>query len=215
MRIARLEPSSRVPGRWLVWLDDGALVRVTEQEVVSFALYAGMELSDETWAELESAARLSAAREKAVSLLAARPLSRRELIEKLTARPRDREKSPLATPEEAGAVAGRLEELGYLDDGAYAKTVARHYAAKGYGERKIRDELYRRGVPRELWDEALEELEDPAEEIDAFVRKKLRGEAPDPAALKRISDALARRGYRWDDIRDALRRYGAEWEESI
>ena len=215
MRIAKLEPSARVSGRWLIWLEDGTLVRVTEQEVVSFALYAGMELTGGLWEELESAARLSAAREKAMSLLSARPLSRRELIDKLTARPRDRERAPAATREEAEAVADRLEELGLLDDRAYAKRLAQHYAGKSYGVRKIRDELYRRGVPRDLWDEALEELEDPAAQIDAFLQKKFRGEAPDAAALKRASDALARRGYRWDAIREAVNRYGAEWEESI
>ena len=36
-----------------------------------------------------------------------------------------------------------------------ARMVVRHYAAKGYGPRKIRDELYRRGVPREFWEDAM------------------------------------------------------------
>ena len=44
---------------------------------------------------------------------------------------------------------------------AYAAQVVRYYSAKGYGERKLRDELYRRGVPRELWDEALEGADGP------------------------------------------------------
>ena len=91
---------------------------------------------------------------------------------------------------------------------------ARHYSAKGYGLRKLRDELHRRGVPRELWDEALERAEDPAEAIDAFLAKKLGDTPPeDRRAWKRASDALARRGYAWSDISEGLRRYGAEWEE--
>ena len=76
---------------------------------------------------------------------------------------------------------------------------------------KLREELYRRGVPREHWDAALEGMDDPAEAIDAFLRKKLRGEElSDPRARKRASDALARRGFRWEDIAAGLRRYGAE-----
>lgn len=87
----------------------------------------------------------------------------------------------------------------------------RHYSAKGYGLRKLRDELYRRGVPRELWDEALDRAEDPAEAIDAFLAKKLGDTPPeDRRAWKRVSDALARRGYAWSDISEGLRRYGAE-----
>ena len=119
-----------------------------------------------------------------------------------------------AAPEEATAICGRLEELGFLNDALYAEQVVRHYSAKGYGLRKLRDELYRRGVPRELWDEALERAEDPAEAIDAFLAKKLGDTPPeDRRAWKRASDALARRGYAWSDISEGLRHYGAEWEE--
>ncbi|MFR1050536.1 MAG: regulatory protein RecX [Lachnospirales bacterium] len=213
MRISKLEPSQRVKGRWLVWLDDGSLLRISENEVLSFALYAGMELTEDAFDALTAAARASAVRSKALDLISARPLSRRELIQKLTARPRDRERPPLATPEQAGEAADWLEGLGYLDDAAYAGMVARHYSAKGYGERKVRDELFRRGVPRELWDAALEEARPPEEGVDAFLRSRLKGRAPDARELKRASDALARRGYRWDEIREGLRRYGAEIEE--
>ena len=101
-----------------------------------------------------------------------------------------------------------------LDDASYARMVAEHYAAKGYGPRKIRDELYRRGVPRDCWEEALSGVQDPENEIDRFIRRKMRGEDPrDPRALKRTSDALARRGYRWEEIKEGLERYGAEGED--
>ena len=46
-----------------------------------------------------------------------------------------------------------------------------------------------------------------------LLRQKLKGRAPDEKELKRASDALARRGYRWEEIKAALRRYGADIEE--
>lgn len=214
MKIAKLEPSKHVAERWLVWLDDGSLIRVTENEVVSFALYAGMELSDEAYDDLVEKAAHSRARVKALELIAAKPMSRRELTDKLTARrPRGkdgRERPPLATPEQAAEAADWLEELGYLDDAEYAKAVVRHYSAKGYGDRKLRDELFRRGVPRQCWEDALEEAQPPEEGIDAFLRSRFKGRVPDQTELKRASDALARRGYRWDQIREGLNRYGAD-----
>ena len=212
MRLTKLEPSRRVRGRWLAFLEDGSILRLGESQVVSFGLYAGMEVDGDLREELTAAARLGAVKEKALDLIALRPRSRKELMDKLTARPRDRDKEPLATREEAEETAAWLEDLGYVDDGAYAKSLSEHYAAKGYGPAKIRDEFYRRGVPREHWEEALAGLEDPAEDIDAFLRRKLKGDA-DPKALKRAADALARRGYRWEDIKDGLRRYGTEIEE--
>jgi len=107
-----------------------------------------------------------------------------------------------------------LTELGYLDDRAYAAALTKHYTAKGYGPYKIKDELFRRGVPREFWDEALEAGETPDRAIDDFISRKLdRIQQPDRKDLKRVSDALARRGYSWSDISAGLRRWGAEVEE--
>ncbi len=57
----------KIPGRRLIWLDDGALVRVSENEVAAFSLYAGMELPDETYEALAAAAQVSEMKEKALS----------------------------------------------------------------------------------------------------------------------------------------------------
>lgn len=212
MRITKLLPSQRIQGRWLCHLKDGTILRVTENEVACFGLYSGMELTRELREQLEEAVRRGEVKEKALRLLSGRPMSRKELVDKLTARPRDKEKEPI--PEElAEEAANRLEELGYLNDAEYARTVARHYAAKGYGERKLRDELWKRGVPREYWDQALEEVQDPTDAMDAFIRRKLMGRTADRETLGKLSAALARRGYRWEEIRAALSRYGGDEEE--
>ena len=197
MVIQDLKPSRRVEGRWLAVLEDGSILRLGEGEVVDFALYAGKELSEGEAEALTQAARRSGLRQKALNLLTSKPMSRRELEQKL--------RSWEAGEEEAAAIADRMEELGFLNDAAYA--------AQGYGERKLRDELYRRGIPRELWDEALEGAADPSAAIEEFLRKKWRGALPDDLReLKKASDALARRGYSWSDIVEGLRRYGAEAE---
>ena len=204
MVIQELKPSRHVPGRWLAAIEDGSLLRLGESEVVDFALYAGKELTDREAEALQAAALRGDWKEKALSLLARKPQSRAELGRKL--------EQWGAGEEEREAICGRLEELGYLNDGQYAALVARHYSARGYGEKKIRDELYRRGVPRDLWDEALAQAEDPADAIDAFLTKRLAGRTPDRQELKKASDALARRGYSWSDIREGLNRFGAEVE---
>lgn len=201
MVIQELKPSKHVEGRWLAVLEDGSILRVGEGEVVDFALYAGRELSDEEAERLQSAARQGEWKSKAIELLMRKPQSRKELGRKLL--------EWEASEEEAEAICDRLEELGYLNEAEYAGRIVRHYAAKGFGERKLRDELYRRGVPRELWEDALAQIEDNSETIDAFLEKKLKG-SHDPKDIKKASDALARRGFRWPEISDALRRYGME-----
>lgn len=232
MQIEKVAPSERVTGRWLVWLDNGKLLRVSEKEVISFSLCTGMELSEAVYGELTQAAQKSAIQKKALEMLLRRPMSRRELIRKLTQPARRRnsteqekgqekrkENGPPATEAQAEEVADWLEEFGYLNDAEYAKTLVRHFANKGYGIRKIRDELFRRGVPREDWDTALAELETLEESgkiangVDAFLEKRLKGRIPDAQEWKRLSRALARRGFGWEEIQEGLRRYGAELEE--
>lgn len=205
MTISKLAPSKRVEGRWLAFLEDGTILRLGENEVVQFALYAGKELDEEETAALLNSAQRSAWKEKAIELLSRKPQSRKELERRL----REWE----AGEGETAAICDRMEELGYLNDAAYAEQVVRRYSARGFGEKKLRDELYRRGIPRELWDEALNQAEDPAGTIDDFVAKKLAGKTPDRKELKKVSDALARRGYSWSDISAALRRYGVQCGE--
>ena len=204
MVIQELKPSKHVEGRWLAVLEDGSILRIGEGEVVDFALYAGRELSDEEAERLQASARRGELKSRAIELLMRKPQSRKELGRKLA--------EWEASPEEAEAICDRMEELGYLNEAEYAGRIVRHYAAKGFGERKLRDELYRRGIPRELWEEALAQIEDNSEAIDAFLEKKLKG-SHDPKEIKKASDALARRGFRWPEISDALRRYGMEvWD---
>ena len=204
MIIQELKPSKRVEGRWLAVLEDGSILRLGESEVVDFALYAGKELTGGEADRLQNAIHRGAVKTKAIEILMRKPQSRRELERKLG--------EWGAAEDESAAVCDRMEELGYLNDGAYAAQVVRHYAARGFGEKKLRDELYRRGVPRELWEEALEQAEDPADAIDALIAKKLAGRIPDRREMKKVSDALMRRGYRWSEISEGLRRYGAELE---
>ena len=205
MRIEELKPSKRVQGRWLAVLEDGSILRVGEGEVIDFALYAGKELTQEEAETLTAAARRTGLKEKTLDLLTRKPMSRAELERKL--------EEWEAGEEEAATICDRMEELGFLDDAAYAAQVVRHYSAKGCGGHKLRDELYRRGVPRDLWEDALAQASDPADAIDAFLQKKLAGREPDRKELKKVSDALMRRGFSWEDISAALRRYGTDAEE--
>lgn len=205
MVIQELKPSKRVEGRWLAVLEDGSILRLGANQVADFALYAGRALEPDEAQALLCAARRDGLKEKALELLTRKPQSRRELERRL--------EQWGAQEDEAQAICGRMEELGFLDDAAYAAQIVRYYSAKGFGEKKLRDELYRRGLPRELWEDALAQAQDPAGAIDAFVEKKLAGRTPDRVELQKVSAALARRGYAWSDISDALRRYGAETGE--
>ncbi len=205
MRITRIENSKHVQERVLVYLEEGDPLRITQNELLQFGLYQGMDLSPELVVQLQNTGKRSESRAAAARMASGRMLSRKELTDRLSRKG--------VAPEDAEETADWLESLGVVDDAAYAGVIARHYAAGGYGPGRVRQELQKRGIPRELWDDALSQLPDSAEAIDRFLRKKLGGRTPDSAALKKLSDALLRRGFSWNDIRPALNRLGGEIDE--
>ncbi|WP_293286098.1 regulatory protein RecX [Oscillibacter sp.] len=202
MRIERVEPSRRKQGRVLVFLEDGACLKITEQELLDFGLRAGDRLDGGTLERLKEAAGISNVKVTAADLVGRRAMSRHELERKLA------EKG--ASQAEARYAAEWLEAIGAIDDRDYAALLVRHYGQMGWGPGRIQEKLREKGIPRELWDEALEELPEAAGQIDAFLAGKLRGRVPDPREKKRLSDALARRGFSWGEIRSAWLRREAE-----
>lgn len=206
MRIDRIEASRHKRGRVLVFLRDGSLLKVTEQELLTFGLRAGDELDEETLKRLKEAAGVSNVKTTAADLIGRRAMSRRDLERKL------QEKG--ASEAEARYAGEWLEAIGALDDAAYAAALVRHCGDMGYGPRRAKEKLREKGVPQDLWDEALEELPPDGEQIDRFLQSKLRGRAPEDKEKKRLTDALLRRGFSWGEVRSAWSRYGSEiWEE--
>ena len=206
MRIERLENSKRKQERVLVHLEDGNILRITGAELLQFGLYQGLDLTPETLAALEAAARRSDTKRRGANMAAGRMLSKEELTNRLTKKG--------AAPEDAADTADWLEKLGAVDDAAYAGVIARHYGGMGYGAARVRQELHRRGVPKGLWDEALEQLPPPEEVIRKFLRTKLRGRPLTPEDSRRLAAALQRRGFGWQDIRPALNELGQEIDET-
>lgn len=205
MKIVRIEASKHVQERVLVYLEEGDPLRITRNELLQFGLYRGMDLSPETVVQLQNAGKRSQSRAAAARLASGRMMSRKELAERLGRKG--------IAPDTAVEAVDWLESLGAVDDAAYAGAVARHYAAGGYGPGRVRQELQKRGIPRELWDSALAQLPDSAAAIDKFLQSKLKGRTPDRTTLKKLSDALLRRGFSWNDIRPALNRLGEEIDE--
>lgn len=196
MKIEKITPSKKHKDIYYIDFADGSTLRVGINQIADYSLFTGRELShDEHIRLLEDTGRWNCVR-RAMQLVGYRPHSRRELIDKLVAKGEAVENAEYAVD--------RLEALGVINDHDYAAMIVRHYAAKGYGAGRIRNELYSRGISRDFWEEALAQIPDQSEALSRIIESKLKGVSPDKKELKKLSDHLLRRGFSWEEIRSAL-----------
>lgn len=203
MRLLAIQelPQSR---RVKLVFDDESVLKTQPEVIAECGLFSGMELSDEAYQELLSAAGRFSAKARAVRIVAAAGVSEKELGKRLV------QKGEAAA--DADAAVSWLKELNLLDDGQTAQQLVRSAAARGYGKSRIKNILYEKGIPQELWEQALAQLPQMDAAIDRFLSRRWQGKDPDEREIKKTVDALLRRGHTWKDIQAGLRRYRAELE---
>ena len=100
----------------------------------------------------------------------------------------------------ASKVLDRLDEVGLIDDAAFAEVWVRsRHNFQGLSRRALAMELRRKGVADESAEEALSTVDSDAEEERArqLVRKRLRSltAADETAKIRKLVGMLARKGY--------------------
>ena len=96
-----------------------------------------------------------------------------------------------------------LEEYHYVDDEEYVRKYIRSYGARK-SARRIRAELEKRGVDAELIEAGMAEIPvDEEEQIAVWIRKKgyETDQQLEPEKYRKLTAALARRGYSFEMIR--------------
>lgn len=205
-RITGLSEHPRRPDRVRVEVDGRTIGSVALDLASELDLCVGARLEPRLERVLERAVQRTALLDRALDVLAVRARSERDLRRKL-ARHRP-------AREDLAWVLERLRKQGYLDDFAYARQVARQRMLGGsVSRRRLRDELYRRGVAVEVAARAIAEV---AEELDsneegaalAAAKKKLSSLASlEPQVRRRrLYSYLARRGYDTQVISSVMRR---------
>ncbi len=195
MRIEFLKTAPDRSGRYTLRFEDGSILRLYRQTIEDFGLYTGLELDEAQYKELLASASEMSAKMRAVRIVSASNVSKKDLESRLVRKGED--------PQQARKAVGWLSDLHLIDDSATAETVVRSCIAKGYGKARAKQVLYEKRIPRELWEAALEDYPDQTEKIADFLRAKLNGSS-DPKLQKRAIDALLRRGHSYGAIRQAL-----------
>lgn len=149
--------------------------------------------------EEENESEYRRARKRATYLLGDKDYCSGELYEKLKKNYSD---------ETCEKVISDMIEFGYLDDERYAHKYAEYLIRKKkHGVYKVRFEMKKKGISKELTDSVLAEYEseDYADELCELIRKKYSDKLSEPESLKKVMNALARRGYSFSEIKKAVR----------
>ncbi|MEG2569971.1 MAG: regulatory protein RecX [Oscillospiraceae bacterium] len=182
--------------RVIVYFEDRSYITIDALEAERLKIKPGAELDAALIPELSEKSRAAAARTTAARLVGRVMMSRKTLLTKLADRG--------FNEEEAGSALEWLVSVGAMDDAEYGKMLVGYYRDRGFGVRRIREELRKRGLEREDIDELLEEPVDMQKEIIEYIKKRTYGHEVDRALINKITNALVRRGHSYSDIKEAF-----------
>lgn len=184
--------------------DDGSTMRLYRQTIGDFCLYSGKELTDEEMETLTKVAGEMSAKMRAVRILSASSVSKKALQQRLIQKGED--------PEHAKNAVTWMEQLDLVDDRKTAQQIVSRCISKGYGISRAKQALFEKRIPKEYWQEALEDYPDQSEYILAYLQTKLP-DCRDPRALRKVMDALLRRGHSYSQIRKGLSQLSLDAED--
>ena len=212
--ITALEPQQRRKGRTNVYIDGQYLIGVSDDVVARLRLRVGQPIDEVRLREVSAAEDLHRATDTALRFLETRPRTRHEIEARLA---RDTYGEDVVT-----RVVEKLTGMGLLDDAQFAaqwvEAKTRPAAGRPAGRRRLTTDLYRKGVDKEIIEEAVAAIDDDDELIlaRAALDKKIKTLPIEPEALlaekRRLSGFLARRGFGWGTISKALREVGVDEE---
>ena len=185
-------------------LSDGTVMRLYRQTVEDFGIYPGLELTDEQMTDLRKAAGAMSAKMRAVRIVSATNVSRKDLQQRLISKGED--------PKQAQEAVQWMEDLDLIDDGKTAELIVQKCIHKGYGVARAKQALYEKRIPKDLWEDALRDYPDQTQRIVDFLQAKL-GADYEEKDLRRAMDALIRRGHSYQQIRRGLEQLSLELEE--
>ena len=167
--------------------------------VVSLSLAKGMEIDDSLSETLDREAKLHFAKVKAYGSLSRGDFSKKGLARRLCEKGADKDA--------AEEIAQFMADKGYINDLEYAKRLCRTYSLeKHFGKRRVMQELFVRGIDGDTARQATEEIALPDRDniMLLFEAKYARMDVSEPKCRNKVSNALMRAGYDWEDIRVCL-----------
>ncbi len=188
-------------------LSNGDEYFIDNDIVAEASLFVGMDITDGELQELVFKSDYRRAKQRALWYLDRMDYTEKGLFDKLIKAGFERH----ATAE----VLAYFCEIGLIDDHRFAERLAERYSQANKSKREILNKLYQKGVPLDIAREVLSETEtDEVAQIKALIEKKYAYKLSDKASFDKTFAALARKGFSFSAIKEALSQYKTELEFS-
>lgn len=187
-----------------ILLDDEYKITTDVDFWSEYGIPNGSDIDDPEWNEICANINYRKALNKGADLLSRRSHSEYELKTKI-----------MRTCDAVSAekAVKRFVELGYLNDEDFAKELAEHlFSVKNYSRGNVRAELLKRGINRDIVNSVIAENDtDPVDSIINIINKKYLRKLCEEDGKRKVTAALARKGFSYSDIKSAY--YRIENEE--
>ena len=177
--------------------DDGGLL-LDRSLCESEGLAAGQNISEARLEALVHASACRRARSRAIWLLDSRDYTQKGMYDKLRR---------LYGDSAANDAASYCAEIGLIDDERFAERLAYSMSERGISDREAVRRLIAKGVPRDIAQNAVSEVQsDPAAQLAEIISKKYAARlmTGDRKEIEKVVAALARKGFGFGDIRAAI-----------
>lgn len=198
--ITNLKQGVKNPNRVNVFVNDKFMFSLDVAQVVDYKLKIGLEISEERLEELKKASEFGKLYQRALEWVLVRPRSKREVQDYLRKKLYKSTKDYLEDSSELlKQIIARLTARGYIDDRKFAEFyVENRFVKKGVSKKRLKMELIKKGVGKDVLDEVLDGRDDE-EEIRKMIKRK-RAKYND----EKLTAYLCRQGFSYDLVREMI-----------
>ena len=220
--ITNLKQGVKNPNRVNVFVNSKYALSLDVAQVVDLGVKVGLEISEDELEEFKKASEYGKLYQRTLEWVLVRPRSVRETRDYLQRKLKNTFRGPYATNEErnervspvttganervreeysefSNEIIQRLLDKKYLDDYRFAEWyVDNRFVKKGISKKRLKMELMKKGVAREIVDEVIDDRDDE-EEIRKVIAKK-RAKYDD----EKLMGYLVRQGFSYDLVKQVL-----------
>lgn len=198
IRISKIEVQKNHDDRVSIFVDDNYYASMFLDTAVKYGIKKDAEIDEEDFKKYLLESEKNLAFNKAINYINTAFKTAKQLRDYLNKKGYDKLTIDY--------VVEKLKEYKFLDDRNFAETYVNTYRNK-YGKNMLKNKLFEKGISKNIIDDVLQDFEAEESTIDKLLSKKIGGKVLDNDLSTKCVRFLAGRGFSFEEINGAIKRY--------